>query len=118
MAIENMFIAASITMVSLLGFFMFMFHFAESWLWKRVWLMGCFLTAYMELGIMRFGFQHVVVINDLADLSFSAMQIMMYAIELLFGWLILSILYHALRSLSDAAQGKKTDDTLGDLKEI
>lgn len=110
MAIEDMFVAAAITMGGLLAFFAYMYHFAESWLWKRVWLMGCFLSVYMELGILRFGFQHVVVITDLADLTFSAMQVMMYAIELLFGWLVLSLLYHAARSLIDAANGKKKDD--------
>ncbi len=112
MANENMFIAAAITMVGLLGFFAFMYHFAESWLWKRVWLMGCFLTAYMELGIMRYGFQHVVVITDLADLTFAAMQILMYSIELLFGWLVLSLMYHGVRSLIDAASGKHKEDDL------
>lgn len=113
MAIEDMFVAAAITMGGLLGFFIYMYHFAESWLWKRVWLMGCFLTAYMELGIMRFGFQHIVVITDLADLSFAAMQVLMWCIVALFGWLLLSLMYHGARSLIDAASGKKKEDGLG-----
>lgn len=110
MAIEDMFVASAITMGGLLGFFAFMYHFAETWLWKRVWLMGCFLTAYMEMGILRYGFQHIVVINDLADLSFSAMQVLMYCVIMLFGWLLLSLMYHGLRGLVDAASGKKKDD--------
>lgn len=109
MAVENMFIASAITTFGMLGFFTYMYHQADSWLWRRVWLFGSLSTLYLSLGILRKGFQNVVVINDLADLTFAAMTVLMWCIVLMIGWLFLSLLYHGIRRMIHIAEGRRPE---------
>lgn len=107
------FIAAAVTMVGLLWFFAFLLHRAKNWLWGTVWLMACFLTAYIALAMMNRGFSNLLETTDLSDLTFAAVSILMYCVIIIFGWLLLSLMYHGLKALMDAASGKKRGDMEG-----
>lgn len=111
MAVEEMFIASAITMLGVLLTFVYLhFRAASSWLWERIWLIGIFMTMYVMMGIMRKGFQNVIVMTDLADLTFGIMHILMWCVILIIGYLILGILYHGVRNLLDIASGKAPKD--------
>lgn len=106
MADAEIFVASAITIVGMLGFFTYLYHHAGGWLWKRVWMLSAFLSIYFQMGILRKAFQNILVINDLADLTFGVMMILQWVIVLLIGWLFLSLLYAAVRKMIHAAEGR------------
>jgi type III secretory pathway component EscU len=112
MAGEEMFVAASITAIGMLGTFIFLYSQSKHWLWARVWMMAIFSTIYISLNVMRKGFQNVLVMNDMADLYSALMTAIMWVMILLIGYLFLGIAYYGLRRLKDAAEGRMRDDEL------
>jgi uncharacterized membrane protein (DUF106 family) len=75
--------------------------------------MACFLTAFASIAMMRAGFSNLFETTELSDLAFAVMMVLMYAIILIFGWLLLQLALYAFGKLNDAARGKKPEDSMG-----
>ncbi len=64
------------------------------------------MVIFRALAIEAWGWQHVVVSNDLSDMTYTTSTILMYMVVCVLGWLILTLALYCLKGLMDVATGK------------
>lgn len=106
MAVETMFIAAAVWLTGMLGFFMLLYYTSRDPIARKVWLTASFGTLFVSMGMLRKGYQNVVVITDLADLTSNVMHVM--EVGIIFSVLLLafSVLLDGVKRLRSAVEGK------------
>jgi len=110
MAGEEVFISSAITTLTTVGVFALFYNRAKSWFWEHVWMAAILLALINAYTVERYGWQHAAVVNSLADLSFSMVEVLMWMMILLFGWLLLGFFYQLIRTAQDMLSGRRKYD--------
>lgn len=107
MAAEEIFTASAVTTIGTLGIFAMFYLRSKGWLWQHVWTAAILLTLINAYTVEVYGWQHAAVANELADLSFGVVHALMWMMILLFGYMLLSLFYQAIRSAQDMLSGRR-----------
>ena len=113
MAGEEVFTASAIHSVALMGTLLYLHHRAENEFWRHIWLFGVFWVAVYSVTLDMWNMQHTIVDADLANLSYSMLQPLIWVQYLLLGYIVLLLcmmmfnkLIRDVKGLGEAKHGK------------
>lgn len=111
MAIENMFIASSVTSGCLLGVLVYLHFMSKDDNWRDLFMSAIFLCLIYMFDVIRVGFDEVIVHNGLGNITWAVLHILLLSLVIM--WMItmlrivLRLLEFALMFLTGRGYGKK-----------
>ena len=106
----EIFIAAAIAGASALGLMVYLHKESKTEFWKGVWLSGAFLIVSYLFSVVYVGFQTVLVITSLADLTFSVLHAVLWIGGfLLLAYTFWNLLKIMIKSLTDTIREKRKE---------
>lgn len=105
MALEEMYIASSITSIAAIGVFVYLHRTTAHEILKTTWLSAIFLFLYHALAVIQIGFRDIIVHAQSAELAFTMSSALMWLCVGVAGYFILQLLLMVFRVLRQVVSG-------------